>query len=171
MTLRAAAIVVVGAAIASSAGAQPTAVYYLGTAFADLELSYAHKGRSPTFIYGTCDPRPHGCSPPLQVQNWALAERHPRRFGAGIRCVRGTIKQRPAAVFASTGGIELYAGRTVVVLFGHPAERVMRATRAVRWTRSRRAPARLAVPPASVTTTLATRCHRGDLLKALKAGG
>lgn len=80
MTRRLGAIAIVAAALASSAGAQPAAMYYLGTSFENLQLSHVGKGRSPTFIYGTCDPRPHGCTPPLQVQNWTLADRHPSKF-------------------------------------------------------------------------------------------
>jgi hypothetical protein len=157
------ALGLVGSAAAASA---PARTYWLGSSFDGLALEH---GDRTTYIYGTCVPPPDGgCAPPLQVQNWTLHQRHPSMFTRAARCVRGVIRGRPAAVFSTSGGIEVYIGRTVVVLFGYPVNRVMRATRALRPHPSQVVPARLARPPASVQSTLVARCRRGDLAAALK---
>jgi hypothetical protein len=160
------ALGLIGSAVAAT---PPARTYWVGSSFAGLPLT--HKDAT-TYIYGTCEPpRDGGCAPPLQVQNWTLQQRHPSRFARAIRCVRGVVRGRPAAVFESSGGIEVYLGRTVVVLFGHPAGRVMRAARALRPYPAEALPRRLATPPVGVQKTLVERCRRGDLAKALAASG
>jgi hypothetical protein len=151
------------------AASAPARTYWLGASFDGLALE--HRDRT-SYIYGTCVPPPDGgCAPPLQTQSWTLQQRHPSRFTRAARCVRGVIKGRPAAVFDTSGGMEVYIGRTVVVLFGYPVNRVMRAARVLRPYPARAVPARLARPPAGVQRTLVARCRRGDLAAALKESG
>ena len=152
----------------AAAASPPTRTYWLGETFDGLPLT--HKDAA-NYIYGQCHPPPDGgCAPPLSTQNWTLQQRHPSRFTRMAKCVRGIIRGRPAAVFSTSGGMELYIGKTVVVLFGE-TRRVMRASRALRPYPAEAVPLRLARPPAGVQRTLVSRCRRGDLAKALEASG
>jgi hypothetical protein len=162
------ALLALGLAGSAVAATPPDRTYWVGSSFDGLPLTHRD---ATTYIYGTCEPRPDaGCAPPLQVQNWTLRQRHPARFTRAASCVRGVIRGRPAAVFSTSGGMELYVGRTVVVIFARPA-RVIRTARALRPYPSETIPARLARPPVGVQRTLVKRCRRGDLAKALQASG
>jgi hypothetical protein len=161
-------VVALGLVGSAAAASPPARTYWLGPSFDGLPLTHRD---AANYIYGTCDPPPDGgCAPPLSSQNWTLRQRHPSRFTRMARCVRGVIKGRPAAVFSTSGGMEVYLGKTVVVLFGE-TKRVMRAARALRPYPAEAIPARLARPPAGVQQTLVKRCRRGDLAKALEASG
>jgi hypothetical protein len=98
--------------------------YWLGERFAGLPLTAnAGSATRPSFIYGTCDPSPHGgCAPPLELQHWPLSERGPGVFqiapGRRTNCRLPSVSRVTAAIFATTGGVEVYLGDRVVVLFG-----------------------------------------------------
>jgi hypothetical protein len=145
--------------------------FWVGPSFQNMPAArHAENPSVPTFIYGKCLPAPQGgCLPPLQIQNWHLRKRHPSRYVRAIRCVRGTIKRVPAAVFQTTGGLEVYAGRTVVFIVAREPANVLAAARALRPYGATRSPVRLAAPPAGVPKAL-RRCRRGNLQKALEAG-
>lgn len=172
MALRLAAAVIAFAALAAAGEAAAPRAYWFGATFEDLVVEPSTGDAStPTWIYGKCVPTPDaGCLPPLQVQNWALRRRHPARYVRAIRCVRGTVKRVPAAVFETTGGLEVYAGQTVIFIVGRNTAQVMRSARAIRPHGASRASLRLAAPPASVPRSL-RRCRRGNLQQALQAGG
>lgn len=103
--------------------------YWLGERFEGLPLA-ANAGTvdEPTFVYGTCTVSPGsdgGCAPPLQLQHWPLAERAPARFevapGRRTSCRLPSVVGITAAIFETTGGVEVYLGERVVVLFGDRA--------------------------------------------------
>ena len=141
---------------ASAAAARvPPPLYYAGDSFAGLPMTerYDHpNGRSVDFIYGTCDPFPHGCAEPLSVQNWRLRHRHPRMiFG---RCDRVTIRGAPAAFFEFSGGLDVYIGWRSVVVFADSRALMLRAARALRRVAAEAPPRRLPRPPRSVYRAL-----------------
>jgi hypothetical protein len=108
-------------------------LYWLGEEFDGLPLVHAS---ARGFIYGDCDPSTDtGCAPPLQLQHWPLAQRHPSKFtvtpGTPTSCTRGTVGSTRVASFPTTGGLEVYVGRTVVVVFAE-WQRTLRAVKALR---------------------------------------
>jgi hypothetical protein len=108
-------------------------LYWLGEEFDGLPLVHASERG---FIYGDCDPGPDsGCAPPLQLQYWPLSQRHPSKFtitpGSPAPCTRGTVGGTKVAAFTTTGGLEVYIGRTVVVVFAE-WQRTLRAVKALR---------------------------------------
>ena len=114
----------------------PRVVYSLGASFEGLPLTW-RSADGTTFAYGTCDASRGGCAPPLQLQNWDLRRRHPAKFsvapGEPPSCLRMTLRGVPAAVFATSGGgLEVYAGQTVVVIFGNDSRQIRRAAFALR---------------------------------------
>ena len=166
-----AALVALVAVIAGCAGSRPVDIselrrpgappaYWLGRSFEGLPLTEVLHPDSPTFVYGTCEPSSDaGCAPPLELQHWPLAKRRPGAFemapgqATPCRSVRGA--RVTAARFATTGGVEVYLGDRVVVLFG--AERLIQAAlRELRPVKTQQ-PA-LPPPPAWVSETLA-RCR------------
>jgi hypothetical protein len=132
--------------------------YWLGEEFEGLPLTHAD---DRLIVYGDCDPGPDaGCSPPLELQHWALGERHPSQFteapGRLADCRRGTLEGTLVAAFSTTGGLEVYLGRTVLVVFAES----QRAMRAVKSLRRLNGPQRLPEPPSNVRRSLA-RCSPG----------
>jgi hypothetical protein len=130
-------------------------LYWLGEEFEGLPLVHAS---DRGFIYGDCDPGPDsGCAPPLQLQHWPLAQRHPSKFrvtpGRRTSCTRGKVGGRTVAAFPTTGGLEVYIGRTVVVVFAE-WQRTLRAVKAMR---PLAGPGQLPKPPAALRRALA-RC-------------
>jgi len=106
------------------AGAPPA--YWLGERFAGLPLSaISGSADRPNFVYGTCEIPPGsdgGCAPPLQLQHWPLAARPPGLFQVTpdrrASCRLPHAVDVTAAIFETTGGVEVYLGERVVVLFG-----------------------------------------------------
>jgi hypothetical protein len=105
------------------AGAPPA--YWLGERFSGLPLTaISGSAERPNFVYGTCEPvgSDGGCAPPLQLQHWPLTARSPALFQvtpdrrASCRLLKANGVT--AAIFETTGGVEVYLGRRVVVLFG-----------------------------------------------------
>jgi hypothetical protein len=121
-------------------GASPA--YWVGEEFEGLALTAnAGSDTDPNFVYGTCDipaGSDGGCAPPLQLQHWALADRSPALFeitpGRRTPCRIPSATGLTAAIFATTGGVEVYLGERVVVLFGEPAliRKAMRELRPVK---------------------------------------
>jgi hypothetical protein len=135
--------------------ASPAPIYWLGESFDGLPLTYSTER---LMVYGDCEPESDtGCVPPLQLQHWPLAQRHPSKFtvtpGRRTPCTRGTVGGRTVAVFATTGGLEVYIGRMVVVVFAE-WERTLRAVKALRPLNGAR---RLPEPPPALRRALA-RC-------------
>ena len=148
-------------------------LYYLGDAFEGLPLTHAEE--RGLLIYGECEPEGEGdtyhCTgPQVQLQHWQLARRHPRMFmltpSDPAPCARGSIGGRTVAAFSTSGGLEVYLGEQVVVVFAE-ARRALRAARALRPLRG--GPSR-AKPPPSVGAALA-RCERGTELARMIGGG
>jgi len=100
--------------------------YWLGESFDGFTLQTTDAGTGrPDFIYGTCEAgSDSGCAPPLELQQWALLERPPTAFeaapGRPAACRRVAAGELTAARFATTGGVEVYLGDRVVVVFTGP---------------------------------------------------
>jgi hypothetical protein len=147
-------------------------LYWLGESFDGLPLTHVQPGGSgPTLIYGECRGEGSGDSfhctaPQVQLQHWQLSRRHPRMFmstpSEPAPCGRGTAQSVPIAAFVTSGGIEVYAGHTVVVVFGEP-RRAVRAAQALRDVGTRTV---MPLPPPDVSQAL-ERCTL-DLLDALR---
>jgi hypothetical protein len=104
-------------------GAPPA--YWLGETFAGLPLSaISGSADRPNLVYGTCEPvgADGGCAPPLQLQHWPLTARSPALFmvtpDRRAACRLPETHGLTAAIFETTGGVEVYLGKRVVVLFG-----------------------------------------------------
>jgi hypothetical protein len=73
-----------------------------------------------TFFYGTCDPTPDGpfdeggCAPPVQIQVSSICDRHPGLYSGKP----DVFDLRGAKASANGGGLEIFTGRTTVVIFG-----------------------------------------------------
>jgi hypothetical protein len=109
--------------------------YFLGSRYQGLPLTGIVGGlRRTTFIYGTCtiEPGQEGCAPPLELQHWSLRERPPWKFMSGISCRLVQVRGAPAAAFASSGGLEVYLGNRVVVVFGRTLAAMRKAAVALR---------------------------------------
>jgi len=142
-------------------------LYWLGEEFDGLPLTHADER---LIVYGTCEPESDtGCAPPLQLQHWPLARRHPSKFtytpGTPAACTRGTVGGRTVAAFATTGGLEVYFGRTIVVVFSDWP----RSVRAVKALRPIDGTSPIPKPPAEVERALA-RCELG-LRQSSETGG
>jgi hypothetical protein len=102
-------------------------VYYAGEAVAGLRLTHVEAAHRALFVYGECNPEGEGenfhCrGPQIQIQNWPLADRHPSKFmltpTQAAACERSVVRGVPVAIFeTSGGGLEVYAGDVVVVIF------------------------------------------------------
>ncbi len=144
-------------------------VYYAGESVDELALTHVDRGRPghALFVYGECNGEGEGDSficrgPQVQIQNWPLVDRHPSRFmltpSQPAACRRETIRGVPVATFeTSGGGLEVYAGDVVVVIFARPdlAARAADVLRRVGGRDSARDP--LPPPPEGVARAL-RRC-------------
>jgi hypothetical protein len=128
-------------------------LYYLGAAYGDLPLTYAELGpgsgegirRAFDFIYGSCTPSGDdgGCAPPLDVQNWSICTRFPALYPGPTP---ETDPLHGAQTHPAGGGLDVYTGRTTVVIFGqgsHKPEIVQSLRRVADGVKPRRLP-----PPA-----------------------
>ena len=97
-------------------------------------------GARPTdyvsFVYGDCDPRPHGCAPPLEVQVWNGCARR-----AGVASPLGgehtPVVVRGARAFHVREGdgahrLEIAAAGATVVIFGPSRDGVVAAAAVLR---------------------------------------
>jgi hypothetical protein len=129
--------------------------YWLGQEFEGLPITHVDGG---LIVYGDCEPQSDtGCAPPLELQHWRVADRHPSQFtttpGTPAPCVRGRLNGRLVVAFPTSGGLEVYLGETVVVIFAE-WERMLRAARALQPLSKS---ARIADPPPDVRRAVA-RC-------------
>lgn len=139
-------------------GSTEEPIYWLGETFDGLPLTHASER---LLVYGDCEPQSDtGCAPPLELQHWPLSERHPSKFslapGTPTPCSRATINGTLVAEFPTTGGLEVYVGRTVVVIFSE-WKRALRAVKSLRPLNHARG---LPEPPPEVRRALA-RCNPG----------
>jgi hypothetical protein len=126
-------------------------VYWLGSSFEGLPLTYAEASRAPAaprprsgrrrpaapvpgpfFVYGECRGEGKGDSyhcaaPQVQLQHWPLAS--PARYPRHISCTRTTIRGVPAAQF---DGFEVYVGRVLVRIYAPTQAQARRAAAALR---------------------------------------
>jgi hypothetical protein len=104
-------------------------VYYAGGEVAghplesiDEEDAWGRNGKTGrtgfTFYYGDCDPpdglfAEGGCAPPVQIQNYSICDRNLGMYRGKqkVRDVRG------AKGATNGGGLEIFTGRTTVVIF------------------------------------------------------
>ncbi|MGH2963971.1 MAG: hypothetical protein ACRDMH_01135 [Solirubrobacterales bacterium] len=111
-------------------------LYYLGNSFRGLRLTdvlarpeFGHE--TWDFIYGNCTPtggEQPSCPPPLDIQNWSVCARF-----AAIYPGR-TPKTSPvggAETLPAGGGLDVYTGRTTVVIFGGGTTAVIHSLRRV----------------------------------------
>jgi hypothetical protein len=99
-----------------------------------------------TFFYGTCDATPDGpfdeggCAPPIQIQVSSICDRH-----LGLYRWKSDVFDLRGAKAAANGGLEIFTGRTTVVIFGD--RELMRPTiRQLRRVGQDAAPSRLPPP-------------------------
>jgi hypothetical protein len=90
-------------------------------------------------IYGDCEAaEDSGCAPPLEVQSWPACERNLARYTAEtLRLLdfRATqVRGVPAGWFGSTR-LEIYAGRTTIVIFGRDRASIAAAARVLQTTK------------------------------------
>lgn len=130
----------------SCSGQPAFRVYYLGARALGLDATEAELdcnrpvgGFPPTelvsYVYGDCSATSEeGCAPPLEVQSAPLCQRHPALYmdRPGHRYPHRWLRVRgvPAASFDGGTRLEIYTGRTAVVLFGS-SRRVLRASRVI----------------------------------------
>jgi hypothetical protein len=113
-------------------------VFWLGERFRSHDLTHASRGERKDrayfeFIYGDCDPGPDsGCAPPYQVQVYSACSRNLASYGGPRPERRKPI--RGAAVYEFSDGpsfdmLEVYTGRTTVVVFAPTAAKARRVVR------------------------------------------
>lgn len=126
------------------------AAYQLGSSFDGLANSDTFRRCEPrvnepgranflSYIYGDCavpEGQEHGCSLPLEVQNWPACERNRASYRLGpvdepYPRVDDTVRGVPAAWFDESTRLELYTGETTVVLFGESATQLRSAADAL----------------------------------------
>ena len=97
-------------------------------------------------IYGDCQASPeYGCEPPLEIQSWPQCERNLRSYRVDSRGASGRATTRyphamlklreapalPAASFDGGTRIEMYTGKTTVVVFAAKPHLGLEAARAL----------------------------------------
>jgi hypothetical protein len=105
-------------------------LYYVGESYDSLPLSFAGLGpgsgegtrRAWSFGYGDCEPPEGegGCPLPLEVQNWSICTRFPSLYPGPTP---KTESVHGAQTLPAGGGLDVYTGRTTVVIFGQSARR------------------------------------------------
>jgi len=139
-------------------------LYFLGQSFEGLPLTAVLRRRERpvrgepvranfvSFLYGDCQPvDENDCALPLEAaQNWPLCERSPALYTEAGRPLVGkrlTVRGVPARIFEDGTRLELYTGRTTVVLFGRP-DQIRRAAAKLRPANARGKPGDRLPPPA-----------------------
>jgi hypothetical protein len=111
-------------------------LYYLGDSFHGLRLTHAGgPGRAGlrtwSSIYGTCTPSggsEPSCAPPLEIQNWSICDRFAAIYPGRTP---HTVTARGAETLPAGGGLDVYTGRTTVVIFGGDQRSVLKSLRRV----------------------------------------
>lgn len=128
-------------------------VYYVGEEVAGVPFEEVEKAEWPenrrftgwTFYYGGCalPEGEGGCSPPLQIQNYNTCRRWADAYPGKPRLFN--FRGAKAAWVSSAGSLEIYTGRTTVVIFANRKSVAKRAARLIRDVRQRQ-PSRLPPP-------------------------
>ena len=127
-------------------------VYYAGQAISGVPLEEVEgdawpdeKLRGWSFSYGDCalPEGEGGRSAPLQIQNYPTCRRWASAYPGEPRLF--SFRGAKAAWVSSAGSLEIYTGRTTVVIFAHRAMLAKRASRLLRGVRESR-PTRLPPP-------------------------
>jgi hypothetical protein len=145
-------------------------VYYAGEEVAGLPLEEllgeewqkVERSVSWSFIYGSCTPPMDegGCAPPLEIQNYSTC----RRWFSALHRKRRLYDLRGAK---ATGGggryelspMEIFTGRTTVVIFGNQQNVIKSAARQLRHVRQGE-PQSLLPPPAARSLRGKLPCQR-----------
>jgi len=134
-------------------------IYYAGDEVAGLPFEGDGGGDWPasqawrrwTFFYGDCEPHPRGgpfegtsCSPPLEIQNWSACD----RGAGGLHRKLHLFDFHGAKATGGTGGsrLEIFTGRTTVVIFARGQNIARAAARRLRDVRPSHRSSRLPPP-------------------------
>lgn len=134
-------------------------IYYAGNPVAQLQLTgisgedwETGMGPGPDFGYGRCELpsgflAEGGCSLPLSVQNWSTCYRWPGSF-SHHRDPHGLFDFRGAKATRREGGseLEIFTGRTTVVIWADQRKWAISAARQLRDVRQDHAPSLLPPP-------------------------
>jgi hypothetical protein len=128
-------------------------LYYAGIQVVGVPFVDVEKGEWPkdsrladwTFYYGDCalPEGEGGCSVPLQIQNYSTCRRWADAYPGEPRLFN--FRGAKAAWVSSAGSLEIYTGRTTVVIFANRKSIARRAARLMRGVRQAR-PTRLPAP-------------------------
>lgn len=143
-------------------------VYYVGAAISGVPFEEVEDDAWPdkrlvrwTFYYGDCEMPvgEGGCSGPLQIQNYPTCRRWAGAYPGEPRLFN--FRGAKAAWVSTAGSLEVYSGRTTVVIFAHRPKLAMRAARLLRGVRQAR-PSRLPPPvPGSLSGDLPCQVKPG----------
>jgi hypothetical protein len=144
----------VGEAIADGTGGTPVApeaiqkarqfkkfrLYWLGSsAYRGDNLTFAETGNPTDFIYGDCQIPPDqtegGCAPPYDIQNWSVCQRNMHDGLGAPRVGNFTRVKGPKRAITfrfGPGSLEVYTGRTNVVIFAPSNDLALLAARTLR---------------------------------------
>lgn len=153
-------------------------LYYSGTEVAGLPLDAVVQGWATnrharqqgrrriywSFIYGDCTPPPSegGCAPPLEVQVWSACV----RSVSPIKVRKHHLYEFRGAI--ATGGgrgryevspMEIFTGRTTIIVFGNETPLIKTAARELREVHQVQAASRL-LPPAQGSLEEKLPCQR-----------
>jgi len=145
-----AAVAATAPAATARAAATPYTVYWLGPSFQGFKLTdRIRRIEKPepgerfgadfySFLYGTCKPASvdGGCTLPAEIQSWAACKRNLSVYsltpdGTPLPHKSLRIRGVPAAYFEDGARLEIYTGRTTVVIFGSDPTQLSRAAAAM----------------------------------------
>jgi hypothetical protein len=139
-------------------------LFYAGEMVRDHALTDVHShrvlgSRIWSFFYGTCEPPPGkgGCVTPLEVQNWSACARYRDWYTRPPKTFR--LRGARAAWVRSAGSLDVYTGKTTVVIFADGRDLALRAARSLRNVRHAERPGSLR-PPARGAMRGKLRCQR-----------
>jgi hypothetical protein len=130
---------------------KPYRPHWGGENAAGMKLDSIYRGNRASgdwsFFYGECVPYPDGeggtiCSPPVEVQNWNICKRWPKEQWRLMK-LRGARAIWRWAI----GGLEVYTGRTTIVIFAAGRRVALNVAAALRSVRASGPVGRL-TPPA-----------------------
>jgi hypothetical protein len=148
-------------------------VYTLGPRYYAFRLNAGFRGldglkRRPvfSFLYGECQAPPNeACAPPYEVENYDACSRNLANYrvdgGApSVAYARTTIRGAPAALFPGGQRVEVYTGRTTVVVSGPSADAARHAALRLRALNPRSSPISQLPRPAPGALAGRLRCKR-----------